>query len=216
MIPCFADTRRWSPGAYPRDLKNKLGIPADHKVVGTVSRFHRQKAPLDFARTAELVLRERSDITFLFIGEGGPLRSEFQEYLRTRGLSPRVILEPWTDDADHLAECVSLMDVFVLNSLWEGSPLAIIEAMAMERPIVATDIPALREMVQEAGCGLLSSPGRPDLMAPDVLRVLNSPELARALGSQGRKVAVEKYSLDTIARKHESLYFNLARPTVRT
>jgi hypothetical protein len=77
-----------------------------------------------------------------------------------------VILEPWTDDADYLTQCVAMMDVFVLNSLWEGSPLAIIEAMAMERPVVATDIPALREMVQEAGCGLLSSPGRPEQWRP--------------------------------------------------
>ncbi len=100
------------------------------------------------------------------------------------GLAERVILEPWTDDPEHLTQCVALMDVFVLNSLWEGSPLAIIEAMAMERPVVATDIPALREMVQEAGCGLLSSPGRPERMALDILRVLDSPELARALGRE--------------------------------
>jgi glycosyltransferase involved in cell wall biosynthesis len=52
--------------------------------VGTVSRFHPQKAPLDFARTAELILRERADVTFLFIGDDGPLRAEFQQYLRSR------------------------------------------------------------------------------------------------------------------------------------
>jgi glycosyltransferase involved in cell wall biosynthesis len=211
MIPCFVDTRRWTLGKYPESMKARLGIPANHKVVGTVSRFYLQKGPIDFARTAELILRQRSDVTFLFIGEDGPLRGEFQEYLRKKGLSARVILEPWTDDADYLTQCVAIMDVFVLNSLWEGSPLAIIEAMAMERPIVATDIPALREMVQEAGCGLLSSPGRPDLVANDILRVLDSPDLAHALGSHGRREAIAKYSLDKSAEMYERLYFSLAR-----
>jgi glycosyltransferase involved in cell wall biosynthesis len=181
-----------------------------------VSRFHVQKAPLDFARTAELILRQRPDVTFLFIGEDGPLRGEFQEYLRSRGLADRVILEPWTDDPERLTQCVAMMDVFVLNSLWEGSPLAIIEAMAMERPVVATDIPSLREMVQEAGCGLLSSPGKPQQMAPDILRVLDSPELARALGANGRRAATTRYSLDKIAERHAEIYFSLARPGVHT
>lgn len=210
MIPCFVDLSRWTLRGYPESLKAKLGIPLNHKVVGTVSRFHPQKAPLDFARTAELILRERADITFLFIGEDGPLRAEFQQYLRRKGLTERVILEPWTDDADYLTQCVAMLDVFVLNSLWEGSPLAIIEAMAMERPVVATDIPALREMVQEAGCGLLSSPGRPERMAPDIMRVLDSPELARALGANGRREAVTRYSLDKIAERHAELYFSMA------
>jgi glycosyltransferase involved in cell wall biosynthesis len=210
MIPCFVDLSRWTLRGYPESLKTKLGIPLNHKVVGTVSRFHPQKAPLDFARTAELILRERADVSFLFIGDDGPLRAEFQEYLRRKGLTERVILEPWTDDADYLTQCVAMMDVFVLNSLWEGSPLAIIEAMAMERPVVATDIPALREMVQEAGCGLLSSPGRPERMAPDILRVLDSPELARAFGSNGRREAVTRYSLDKIAERHVELYFSMA------
>jgi len=210
MIPCFVDLSRWTLRGYPESLKAKLGIPMNHMVVGTVSRFHPQKAPLDFARTAELILRERADVSFLFIGDDGPLRTEFQQYLRRKGLTERVILEPWTDDADYLTQCVAMMDVFVLNSLWEGSPLAIIEAMAMERPVVATDIPALREMVQEAGCGLLSSPGRPERMAPDILRVLDSPELAHALGANGRREAVTRYSLDKIAERHAELYFSVA------
>ena len=212
MVPCFVDLERWTWRGYPEGLKAKLGIPANHKVVGTVSRFHLQKAPLDFARTAELILRQRPEITFLFIGEDGPLRGEFQHYLRSRGLAERVIVEPWTDDPEYLTQCVALMDVFVLNSLWEGSPLAIIEAMAMERPVVATDIPALREMVQEAACGLLSSPGQPKRMVPDILRILDSPELARTLGANGRWEAMTRYSLYKIAERHAELYFSLARP----
>jgi glycosyltransferase involved in cell wall biosynthesis len=215
MVPCFVDVQRWTLRGYPEGLKSKLGISANYKVVGTVSRFHVQKAPLDFARMAELVLRQRPEITFLFIGEDGPLRGEFLQYLRSRGLAERVILEPWTDDPEYLTQCVAMMDVFVLNSLWEGSPLAIIEAMAMERPVVATDIPALREMVQEAGCGLLSSPGHPERMAADVLRVLDSPELAHTLGANGRREAMTKYSLDKIAERHAELYFSLAHPRAR-
>ncbi len=75
MVPCFVDVSGWTLRGYPERLKARLGIPANHKVVGTVSRFHPQKAPLDFARTAEFILRQRKDITFLFLGEDGPLRA---------------------------------------------------------------------------------------------------------------------------------------------
>jgi len=210
MIPCFVDTARWSLGAYSPELKRRLGIPEKNKIVGTLSRFHPQKAPLDFARCAEVVLRQRNDVTFLFIGEDGPLRRGFESYVKSKGLVDNVLLREWTDDRELLASYVAMMDVFMLNSLWEGAPLSVIEAMAMERPVVATDIPALREMVGEPGAGLLSSPGQPELSAENVLQLLDSPELARRLGANGRRHALAKYALDGIAERHRKLYLALA------
>jgi glycosyltransferase involved in cell wall biosynthesis len=213
MTPCFVDTARWSLDAYSPELKQRLGIPEKNRVVGTLSRFHPQKAPLDFARCAEMVLRQRSDVTFLFIGEDGPLRLEFEGYVKSKGLVGNVLLQEWTDDQELLTGYMALMDVFMLNSLWEGCPLSVIEAMAMERPVVATDIPALCEMVGEPGAGLLSIPGQPELAAENILRVLDSPRLASRLGANGRRQALTKYALDRIAERHRELYLELAGRT---
>jgi glycosyltransferase involved in cell wall biosynthesis len=210
LAPCFADAKRWGPRPPSAALKAELGIPQDHYIVGTVSRFYPQKAPLDFARLAERITRQREDVTFLFVGANGPLRQEFEQFLRERDLARRVILCPWVDD---ITEAVALMDIVVLNSLWEGLPLSLIEAMAMGKPILATDISGNRELVGGAGCGLLSPAGQPELMAVDLLRLLRSRNLMRTLGGKGRQTAQAKYSLEASARIHEEIYLSLAGRT---
>lgn len=134
-IPNFVDLARWNPRRTNLALKEKLGIPEAHQVVGTVSRYFPQKAPLDFLRMANIVASAKRDVSFLFIGEDGPLRREVHAYAREHRLSEKVTFHCWTD---HVPDLVSLMDVFVLNWLWEGLPLTILEAMAMKKPIVAT------------------------------------------------------------------------------
>jgi glycosyltransferase involved in cell wall biosynthesis len=215
VIPCFADTAQWVPREACAELKTALGIPAANKVVGTISRFYRQKAPVDFAKTAEALLRKRPDVSFLFIGDDGPLHREFHEYLLAKNLLGHVIFHPWVECGEKLRGLVSIFNVFASNSLWEGAPIAVIEAMSMAKPIAATDIPGTRAMLYQPECGLLSPVGRPDLMAPNILRLLDCPELAGRLGENGRRRAQAEFSLDSAEQQHKELYRKLAS-TIRT
>jgi len=206
IIPCFGDATRWVPRAPPMALRAELGIPLGAQVVGTVSRFHPQKAPKDFIAMAAALLRNCPETHFVFVGEDGPLRVEAEQYVEDLRLRDRVTLRTWTDN---LCEFVALMDVVVLNSLWEGLPLSLVEAMLMEKPIVATDIPGSRELINGSGCGRLVPVSQPEAMATAVQELLESPDLMATLGKRGRLKVLSDYTVEQAARKTADLYTEL-------
>ncbi len=206
-IPCFVDAERWKPRPPNPKIRADLGFPPGAPVLGTISRFHAQKAPLDFVNMAAALLRHRPDARFLFIGEDGPLRPAVEERIRTLGLLEKIVIHPWTSD---LPAFVALMDVVVLNSLWEGLPLSIIEAMAMAKPIVATSLAGTRELLGDNDCGVLVPPAQPAAMADAVHNLLNAPERMRNLGERGRAKALVRHSLDQAVDRTARLYKQLA------
>ncbi len=206
-IPNFVDLRRWSPQPPDPNLKRSLSIPESHRVVGTVSRFFKQKAPLDFVSMAQSVARVRSDVSFLFVGQNGPLREQAIRNVDQAGLTDRVVFHGWTDN---VPDMVALMDVFVLNSLWEGLPFTVIEAMAMAKPVIATDIPGIRELLLPATRGILVPPSRPEVMAEAVLRVLDEPHTMQSLGNAARVAAASRYNAEHAIERMRQVYQGIA------
>ncbi len=206
-IPCFVDAQRWKPRPSSPNARAALGFPPDAPIIGTISRFHAQKAPLDFVTMADALLRKRPSARFLFIGEDGPLRPAMEENIRALGLQNKIVIRSWTSD---LPAFVALIDVVVLNSLWEGLPLSIIEAMAMAKPIVATSLPGTRELIVDSDCGILVPPAQPGAMAEAVHNLLDAPERMRTLGSCGRAKALAHYSIDQAVDNTARLYNQLA------
>ena len=117
----------------------------------TTYRMYRGR-DFDFVTVADALLRKRPSARFLFIGEDGPLRPAMEQKIRALRLQNKIVIRSWTND---LPAFVALIDVVVLNSLWEGLPLSIIEAMAMAKPIVATSLPGTRELIVDSDCGIL-------------------------------------------------------------
>jgi glycosyltransferase involved in cell wall biosynthesis len=207
VIHGFADSNRWTQRPASISLKRELGIPLNSRVVGTVSRLCPDKAPKDFAAMAAALLRNCPEVRFVFVGEDGPLHAEVVGYIRQLGIQDRVILRTWTDN---ICEFVALMDVVVLNSLTEGLPLSLIEAMAMGKPIIATDLAATRELTANGGCGLLVPASDPEAMANAVQRLLESPEILATLGESGRRRMHSQYSVEQAVQKTAELYRELA------
>ncbi len=206
-IPCFVDAECWKPRSPSPILRADLGFPPDTPLIGTISRFHTQKAPLDFVTMADALLRQRPDVRFLFIGEDGHLRPAFEQKIRDLGLQDKIVVRSWTSD---LPAYVALIDVVVLNSLWEGLPLSLIESMAMAKPIVATSLPGTRELIIDNDCGILVPPAQPQAMADAVLGLLNAPEQLQALGAAGRAKVLARHSLDQAVDRTARLYNHLA------
>jgi glycosyltransferase involved in cell wall biosynthesis len=207
VIHGFADEERWKPRGSSSSLKRKLGISESDSIVGTISRFHLQKAPGDFITMAATLLRTHPNTRFLFVGEDGPLREGAEKHIRELGLQDKVIIQTWTDE---LHEFVALMDVVVLNSLWEGLPLSLIEAMMMGKPIVATDVPGTRELILNGCCGSLVPPSQPEAMANEVGRLLDSPDRMADLGRRGAVKAQSDYGIEQAVRQTAELYLEMA------
>jgi len=150
----------------------------------------------------------RNDSVLWIAGEGR-LREELENLVRALGLEGRVRLLGKRDDIPAL---MSAADAFVLSSLSEGFPLVIIEAMACELPVVATDSGGPREIVEDGQTGFLVPPKDPGALAQAMLRLMNLPEAKRRkMGKLGREKVVAKYSLDHIVDQWEALYTELLK-----
>ena len=171
------------PAPQPSDraeARRLMGIPPGMHVVGTVGRLDYQKAPDDFV--AALAHIGRDDVYGVWIGDG-PLRSATQKLAARRGLGARMAFLGERSDVDAL---LPGLDVFAMASRYEGLPCAIVEAMGAARPVVATTVNAVPNIVVAGETGLLVPPGRPDLLGRAVAHLVAHPAVAARLGAAGR------------------------------
>ncbi len=104
---------------------------------------------------------------------------------------------------------MATFDVFVLPSVVEGMSNALLEAMAVGRPVVATDVGGNPEVVVDGETGLIVPPGDPHQLAASVQKLLESPEMAAEMGAAGRRRVIERYQIDVMTRRIEELYDSL-------
>jgi glycosyltransferase involved in cell wall biosynthesis len=206
-------TRLGAPGEdRRRRVRESLGIPMDGEVLINVGRQEYQKGqPLLLEAVARLVER-RPNLLLLVAGRPGNLTSELQRLHAGLGLGDRVrFLGHRADVPDLLAAS----DLFVFPSHFEGLGGAVIEAMALGLPVVASDIPALREVVEGGRCGELVPAGSPDALARAIQALLESPERRAAYGARGRERFHERFEIGRSAERMVEMYRGLtgdARP----
>jgi glycosyltransferase involved in cell wall biosynthesis len=153
------------------------------------------------------------DARFVIVGDG-PRASTLREYIDRLGLAAAVTM---TGHRTDVAAVLASLDVFVLSSYGhEGVPQAILQAMAMEVPVVATNVGAVSEVVRDGETGLLAPPRDSQTIAAHIISVLQRDELRRALASSGRRLIEERYRLDNMLDRVEALYDDLRqrRPDV--
>lgn len=161
-------------------LLAELGIPADVPLVGTVGRLDFQKSPLDFVRMAALVAESHPEARFVMVGEGSLAENARAE---ARRLGVDVTFTGFRPDAPKIAAC---FDVYVVSSLYEGLGRALTEALASGRPVVATAVNGVVDIVEPGSTGLLAPPARPEQLARNVAWLLEHPDEARRMGEAAR------------------------------
>jgi glycosyltransferase involved in cell wall biosynthesis len=179
--------------------RTALGIPATAPAFGTVTRFMEQKAPLDFVAAARQVLARATDAHALVVGDG-PLRSEVEAAAAGQ---PRLHLLGYRDD---VADLLAAMDVVAFSSLWEGLGRALTEAVLAARPVVATAVNGVPDLVVDGVTGHLVPPGRPDLLAGRVLDVLALPDRGAALGAVGAARVGGRFDVDEMVAGLDTTY----------
>jgi glycosyltransferase involved in cell wall biosynthesis len=171
--------------AIPADadpsVRLELGLPDDAVVVGTVGRIDAQKAPLDFVRMCALVKERRPEVRFVMVGDG-QLAAEARAEADRLGVD--ILFTGFRLDAARIA---SGFDVFVVSSLYEGVGRSVTEAMASGRPVVATAVDGVVDLVTPGATGLLAPPGEPPALAACVEWMLANPAEAARMGTQARE-----------------------------
>jgi glycosyltransferase involved in cell wall biosynthesis len=190
---------------FDRDaFRRSLGVREGEILVGCVARMAPQKDPQRFLEAAKLVAEARPNVRCLFLG-GGPLFPAMQEFAAGLGLDGRLLLPGFQRNVE---DYLRALDVFVLNSLWEGLPIALLEAMCVGLPIVATDIKGNRECVDPSSAALVP-PGSAPALAEAVLRLVDNPDLAAGLARQARLRFQAEFTQERMLEQTFSLYERL-------
>jgi glycosyltransferase involved in cell wall biosynthesis len=187
------------------DVRAELGIPAGAPVIGTVSVLRAQKALDVFVRAAVPLLRDYPDLRVWIAGEG-PLKGELGELARSLGAQDRVMLLGYRSD---VPDVLNSLDVAVSSSLFEGSPLAVMEYMEAARPIVATTVGGVPDLIDDGVHGLLVPPADPDALGAALRRMLDDRVAAQAMGERARERRRREFDIDLTVRRFESLYLRL-------
>ncbi|MBX5492925.1 MAG: glycosyltransferase [Chloroflexi bacterium] len=204
-IPLGLDLERFLAPTPRGALRRELGVPADAPLVGIVARLVPIKAHDDFLRAAALLHRERPDAHFAIVGDG-ERRPALEGLAAELGLAGCVHFVGWRRD---LPAVYADLDVVCLTSLNEGSPVALIEAMAAARAVVATAVGGVPEVVQDGASGLLVPPRDPGALASAVGRLLAEPGHAAMLGRAARAAVYPRYSAQRLVQDIEALYTRL-------
>lgn len=194
------------PGQEKLDARRKeLGIQPGQTVIGTVARLHRQKGLIYLVRAARTLKLRHPEARIIVVG-GGPLEQELAETAE-RISGPGVCL--FLGERSDAREILPLFDVFVLPSLWEGLPLALIEAATLAKPIVASDIDGVREVIRNEKTGLLVPRADSQRLADAISRLLDERDFAARLGNRARTDIPPRFALKKMVEETESLYIQL-------
>lgn len=185
--------------------KQELGIMNGEKIVGMVGRFSQQKAPLDFIKAVAEVLRRRNDVRFVLVGDG-ELKQQMYELAEKLNVDSRLLFLGFRED---VPELLQVLDVFVLTSLWEGLGRSLTEAMYTGRPVVATRVEGVPELVQDGKTGILVEPRNVQAIAEGIIKLLEDEHQARKLGCAARQRINEDFEADRMVRQLERLYNQL-------
>jgi lipopolysaccharide/colanic/teichoic acid biosynthesis glycosyltransferase/glycosyltransferase involved in cell wall biosynthesis len=186
-------------------LRGELKIASDVPLVGIVGRIFPIKNHRLFLEAAAQVAGKLPATRFVVVGDG-TLRSEIEALARQLGLEQRVTFTGWRRD---LPRVYADLDVLVVSSDNEGTPVSAIEAMASGCPVVATRVGGLPDLVEDGKVGYLVAPRDADAMADSIVGLLSDRERARQMGRSARESVRDRYRAERLCRDIEALYADL-------
>ena len=196
------DLKRFDPDRVEPErvaaLRAELGLSGGALVVGAVGRLVAEKGYRELFAAARAVRRRHPEVRFLVVGSPDLDKADAISEAELAAAAADVCFAGWRDDVDDL---LAVMDVFVLASWREGMPRSAIEAAAMGRPLVLTDIRGCREVARQDLEALLVPPRDPDALAAAISRLAGEPALRSRLGEAARQRAQERFSEEAVAER---------------
>ena len=197
------DVEIWSPGAGR--LPRRLRIPAGAPVISIIGRLRASKGHALAIAAWHAVLSRIPEARLLFVGDG-PERVTLRQQVQRAGLHERVIFAGRIDDERERVDIVRASHVALLPSYGEALPIAVIEASACARPVVATDVGGAREIVGDGTSGILIPPGEIAAISNALIELLEDPNLGAEMGQAGRSLVRERFDMYGWARRLGDIY----------
>jgi len=201
------DTTRFHPAYNVKGIRNDLGLEEQNRIIGTIGNINPCKGYEFFFPAAKLIKEDFPKARFLVVGKELDTQRKYWQRLHAMikelQIEDDIILTGYRAD---IPELLNVVDVFVLASVFEAAPIVILEAMACARPIVATRVGGIPEMVIDGETGILVPSKDPRAISEAVLYLLNHPKEAKEMGLKGRQHVIDHFNLAICAKKHEEIY----------
>ena len=197
----LVQTDRWR-------IRKDLGVDSGTCLIGTVGRLTPVKGIPYLLETARMLLRQGANVKVLVVGDGN-IRPDLMTQTRDLGISDNVVFLGHREDTDVLLQA---LDIFALPSLSEGIPMALLEAMAASRAVVASRVGGIPEIIEDEVEGFLVEPMDVNRLTERCRRLIESPDVARRMGEQARKRVERDFSATVMADRVASVYKELLMP----
>jgi L-malate glycosyltransferase len=194
-------------GVHLSDVRRQLGIAMDAPVVGTIAVFRFQKRLEIWLATAKEILVKRPHTRFIIVGDG-PLKNEILSRYDELGLKDKVYFAGLQTEVRPYLEA---MDVYMMSSVFEGLPIAMLEAMSFGLPVVTTSAGGIKEVVRHEVEGLVCDVNETEKLADMALRLINNENLRKQYAQAARARVVDSFSMKRMVVDLENLYTNYAQ-----
>lgn len=185
----------------PGFIRARYALPEGARVVGCIGRLSPEKGQRDLLVAAAEIVRARQDVWFAFVGDG-PDRAALEAHAHASGIADRVL---FTGHVSDVRPAFRDLDILALTSHTEGFPNVVLEALCMERPVVATDVGGVAEIIEDGVTGTLLQPHAPAQAAAALLAMLDRPEWARGLAAAGRERVLRQFTFERRVAKEEEV-----------
>lgn len=201
------DLERFEGQRNAETVKKDLGINEGDVVIGTIGNLNREKGHVYLLEAAKEVVQKYDSVKFLLIGDG-ELRQMLEKKVKNVGLDKHVI---FTGIRNDIPELLSLLDIFVLASIREGLPMALLEAMASKTPVVASKVGGIPGLIEDRVSGILVEPKDIKGIAHGIMYLIKNPAKANILKKNALERIVNGYSSDTMCERYLSTYLQAIR-----
>jgi len=190
--------------ADSENIKNELNLKDDF-IIGSISNFKKQKAPIDFVKIANIIIKKYSNISFIKAG-GGPLFNEAKILAKNYNIEKKLFFLGWRDDIPQIIKC---FDIFLLVSLWEGLPQVILQSLASGKPVVASAVDGTCEVVKVYYNGLLFAAGNIKEGAEKLEILINNKIIRNKIINNIKNFDFHKFSIYNMINDLKNIYKQL-------
>ena len=212
VIRSGIDPRPFDPNDPGTEIRKEFGIPERSPVIGCVAHFADHKGHRYLIEAAVRVAAAVPDVRVLLVGEG-ELRPAIELRIKELKLEQYVLLTGFRKDIPKL---LAAMDIVVLSSHLEGLGTSLLDAMAMARPVVATRVGGIPEMVVNGVNGILVPPRDPAALADALIELIQRPDERKRMGQAGRARMLELFSAEAMVAATEAVYLKVLSQKART
>ncbi len=205
------DTDVFRPRPKPQELLVEFRLPEKAKIVGSTGRFSREKGYHVLIDSFRQVI-DRIPYTFLLLVGDGPQRKDLEKQSEATGCKNRII---FTGVRNDIPELLNIFDIFVLPSIYEGTSMSLLEAMASAKPPVATRVGGNLSIINHQESGLLVPSENPAALAEAIIELLSDAGKRAAFGKAAEKKIKTEYSQENMVRKYSELYLSVLQKKKR-